>query len=76
MLFNNQIEANDVINELTASLALKEKEIAVLKLQLLNYQKKGAEFEQWLKTTAPNLLSTYKRRKLNDRNKKTNSTSS
>ena len=43
MLFNNQIEANDVINELTASLALKEKEIAVLKLQLLNYQKKGAE---------------------------------
>ena len=63
MLFNNQIEANDVINELTASLALKEKEIAVLKLQLLNYQKKGAEFEQWLKTTAPNLLSTYRKEK-------------
>lgn len=61
MLFNNQIEANDVINELTASLALKE--IAVLKLQLLNYQKKGAEFEQWLKTTAPNLLSTYRKEK-------------
>ena len=64
MLFNNQVEANDVINELTASLALKEKEIAVLKIQLLNYQKKRAEFEQWLKKTAPNLLSTYRKEEI------------
>lgn len=61
IIFTNKVDSADVITELTTSLAFKEKEIAVLKTQLSNYQKKGAELEQWLDKTAPNLLEKFRK---------------